>query len=300
MINTDFVSRVTACGADCVCDAPMKNHTTFHIGGPADYYITACSVMQLENILSLCRELSIDYMIIGNGSNLLICDEGLRKAVIRLGGEFKDISVSENKITCGAGTTLSKLCSVAHGSSLSGLEFAFGIPGTVGGAVFMNAGAYGGEMRDVLTTVTHLTPEGKVETVPADTLELSYRHSVYKSNDCIILKAEFSLTPDDKDEIKARMDDFMNRRITKQPLEFPSAGSVFKRPEGAFAGALIEQCGLKGTCVGGAQVSEKHSGFIVNIGNATCKDVMDLVALVQKKVKDETGYTLEREIIHLK
>ncbi|MBQ4105086.1 MAG: UDP-N-acetylmuramate dehydrogenase [Clostridia bacterium] len=299
MINQDFLSEITKSGIICQTDVPMKDHTTFRIGGPSDYYITVNSVGELRSVIDLCREFSIEYMLIGNGSNLLVNDAGLRKAVIRLAGEFKDISHKENTITCGAGTTLSKLCTYALNESLSGLEFAFGIPGTVGGAVFMNAGAYGGEMKDVITSVTHLTPDGKVETVPAHTLELSYRHSIYKTNDCIILSAEFSLHNDDKSEIKSRMDDFMNRRVTKQPLEFPSAGSVFKRPEGAFAGALIEQCGLKGECVGGAQVSEKHSGFIINKGGATCQDVMDLVALVQKTVKDETGYTLEREIIRL-
>lgn len=299
MLNQTFINKVTATGANIETESLMKDHTTFRIGGPADYFITVNNITELSEVLRLCREYGVEHMLLGNGSNLLICDEGLRKAVIRLGGDFKSISVSGNTVLCGAGVTLSKLCTFAMDNSLSGLEFAFGIPGTVGGAVFMNAGAYGGEMKDVLLSVTHLTQSGEVVTVPADTLELSYRHSIYKNNGCIILSADFSLTPDNKSEIKARMDDFMNRRVTKQPLDFPSAGSVFKRPEGAFAGALIEQCGLKGKRVGGAQVSEKHSGFIINCGGATCADVMELVALVQKTVKEETGYFLEREIIHL-
>lgn len=299
MINHSFISSVEETGALCTPQSLMKEHTTFRIGGPADYYILVHSIKELTDTLALCDEFDIDYMLIGNGSNLLVCDEGLRKAVIRLGGDFKNISVSGNTVTCGAGATLARLCTFALSNSLSGLEFAYGIPGTVGGAVFMNAGAYGGEMKDVLLTVTHLTPSGVVETVLADTLSLSYRHSDYKLNNCIILSADFSLIPDKDSDIKARMDDFMNRRVTKQPLEFPSAGSVFKRPEGAFAGALIEQCGLKGVSVGGAQVSEKHSGFIINTGEATCQDVISLVKKVQDTVKSQTGYTLEREIIHL-
>ncbi|MBQ6626623.1 MAG: UDP-N-acetylmuramate dehydrogenase, partial [Ruminococcus sp.] len=188
----------------------------------------------------------------------------------------------------------------AQTNSLAGLEFAYGIPGSVGGAVYMNAGAYGGEMKDVVTSVTHLTQDGDIVTLPLDELDFSYRHSVYKENNSIILSATIELKPGDKDEIKALMDDILNRRKTKQPLEYPSAGSVFKRPEGNFAGTLIEQCGLKGKTIGGAQVSEKHAGFIINVGGATCDDVLNLVKFVQETVQRETGYFLEREIIHIK
>lgn len=299
MINEKFVSDVLSIGADCVVESLMKDHTTFRIGGPADYFITATNIEQLSSILKLCKEYEIPFMLLGNGSNLLVDDKGLRMAVIRLAGEFKEITHNENTVTCGAGASLARLCTYSMQNSLKGLEFAFGIPGTVGGAVFMNAGAYGGEMKDVLTSVTHLTPEGEIVTVSADTLDLGYRHSIYKNNGCIILSADFKLEAGEKDEIKALMDDIMNRRVTKQPLEYPSAGSVFKRPEGAFAGALIEQCGLKGLTVGGAQVSTKHSGFIINIGGATCSDVCNLVEKIQQIVKDETGFTLEREIIRL-
>lgn len=299
MIKNQFVNDIRSTGAVCVLDSPMKDHTTFRIGGPADYYITVNNIEQLKAVIALCKNFAVPYMILGNGSNLLVSDEGLRVAVIRLSGTFRDMSVKENTITCGAGATLARLCTFAQSSSLKGLEFAFGIPGSVGGAVYMNAGAYGGEMKDVLSNVTHLNPTGEVETVPANTLNLSYRHSIYKENGCIILSAQFGLSQGNADEIKVLMDDIMNRRVTKQPLDYPSAGSVFKRPEGAFAGALIEQCGLKGATVGGAQVSTKHSGFIINIGGATCKDVMDLVEKVQTTVKEETGYFLEREIIHL-
>lgn len=300
MIKDQFINDIRSTGAVCTADSPMREHTSFRIGGPADYYITVNSVSELKSVIALCKTARVPYMLLGNGSNLLVSDEGLRMAVIRLSGEFREMSVKGTTLVCGAGATLAKLCTFAQSNGLSGLEFAFGIPGTVGGAVYMNAGAYGGEMKDVVCNVTHLTPAGEVETVSADTLELSYRFSKYKENNCIILSAEFSLKEGNPEEIKTLMDDIMQRRVTKQPLDYPSAGSVFKRPEGAFAGALIEQCGLKGATVGGAQVSQKHSGFIVNIGNATCQDVMDLVEKVQKTVKDETGFFLEREIIYLK
>jgi UDP-N-acetylmuramate dehydrogenase len=275
----------------------MKAHTTFKIGGAADVFITVNSIDELRLAVGACRENGVPYMILGKGSNLLISDDGIEGAVIALDGAFKELTVEGDTITSGAGVSLSKLCTVALENGLSGLEFAYGIPGTVGGAVYMNAGAYGGETKDVCTEATYLAPDGTVGTCPAEDLDFSYRHSIFKENDNIILFAKYKLTPDNADEIRARMDDFMNRRRTKQPLEYPSAGSVFKRPEGAFAGTLIEQCGLKGKTVGGAQVSEKHAGFIINVGDATCDDVMNLVRLVQDTVKAQTGYVLEREII---
>ncbi len=276
---------------------PMRDHTTFRIGGPSDYFITVNNEAELIAVIDACKDCGVEYMLIGNGSNLLVKDEGLRLAVIKLSGLFKEISLEGEQIRCGAGVTLSKLCAFALANGLSGLEFAYGIPGTVGGAVYMNAGAYGGEIKDVLYSTIHLSEAGKVEAAEAQKLNLSYRYSSYKENNNIILFAYFKLTRGDKGEIKAKMDDFMNRRVTKQPLEYPSAGSVFKRPEGAFAGALIENCGFKGYSVGGAQVSEKHSGFIINKGDATCEDVLNLVREIQDKVKAETGFYLEREII---
>ena len=278
-------------------DEPMSAHTTFKIGGTVDLFITVDSISELKSTVDACKSSDIPYMILGNGSNLLISDSGIEGAVITLDGEFKDIAIDDDVITAGAGVKLSRLCTSALDSSLAGLEFAYGIPGTVGGAVYMNAGAYGGETKDVLTGVTALTQTGEVREYGADELCMGYRTSVFKTNGDIILFTKYKLHKDDKDAVKARMDDFMNRRKTKQPLEYPSAGSVFKRPEGAFAGTLIEQCGLKGKTVGGAQVSEKHAGFIINIGGATCDNVMDLVKLVQETVKAQTGYTLEREII---
>lgn len=279
---------------------PLKKHTTFKIGGEAQMFVSVENIDQLKAVLDACKQNDIPLFVLGKGSNLLISDDGMSGVVLTLEGEFKDISIKENKITAGAGVNLAKLCTFALSHSLSGLEFAYGIPGSVGGAAYMNAGAYDGEMKDVVLSVTHITRDGEVVTLDAEDLDLSYRHSVYKTNDNIILFVTVELCSKNADEIKAKMDDFMNRRKTKQPLEFPSAGSVFKRPQGNFAGTLIEQCGLKGKTIGGAQVSQKHSGFIINVGDATCKDVLDLIEFVQKTVKDKTGYFLEREIIHIK
>lgn len=280
-----------------VCNEPMSAHTTFKIGGAADILITVRTIDELQTAVNACKASDIPVMILGNGSNLLVSDNGIEGAVITLDGDFKEITVDGDTITSGAGAKLSRLCSVALENSLTGLEFAYGIPGSVGGAMYMNAGAYGGEMKDVALSVTALTPDGEIREVPAEKLQLGYRTSVFKTNGDIILFSKYKLEQGDQAAIKAKMDDVMDRRKTKQPLEFPSAGSVFKRPEGAFAGTLIEQCGLKGKTVGGAQVSEKHAGFIINIGGATCDDVMGLVKLVQDTVKAETGYFLEREII---
>ncbi len=278
---------------------PLKKHTSFKIGGNAELFVTVENTLQLKAVIKACNENDIPLFILGRGSNLLISDNGMKGVVLTLEGEFKDISIKENTITCGAGVNLTKLCTFALSHSLSGLEFAYGIPGSVGGAVYMNAGAYGGEMNDVVTSVTHITKDGDIVTLDKAQLDFSYRHSVYKTTDDIILSATFELKPDDSALIKERMDDFMNRRKTKQPLEYPSAGSVFKRPQGNFAGTLIEQCGLKGKTIGGAQVSTKHAGFIINVGDATCDDVLNLVKFVQDTVMEKTGYFLEREIIYI-
>lgn len=286
-------------GFNYIENEPLKKHTSFKIGGNAEIFVEVFSVDQLRAVLDACKENNIPLFVIGKGSNLLISDNGMKGVVLSLEGEFKEISIKENKVISGAGVSLSRLCNFALGNALSGLEFGFGIPGTVGGAAYMNAGAYDGEMKNVIESVTHITRDGRIETLTAEELDLSYRHSIYKTNDNIILFVTVELVPKDATEIKDKMDDFMNRRKSKQPLEFPSAGSVFKRPVGNFAGTLIEGCGLKGKTIGGAQVSEKHAGFIINIGDATCKDVLDLVSFVQKTVKDETGYDLEREIIYI-
>ena len=287
-------------GCEAYMNEPMSRHTSFKIGGNAEAYIKVQNVSQLKSILKECREAGIAYFLIGNGSNILVNDEGLQGVVIKLSGDFKNISLlDDTTIYCGAGASLASLCKFALNSGLSGLEFAWGIPGSVGGALFMNAGAYGGEMKQVVHSVSHITPKGEVGRIDRDDLEFGYRTSVYRRNDNIITGAVIKLKKDDPEAIRSRMDDFMGRRSDKQPLDYPSAGSVFKRPEGAFAGALIEQCGLKGKCRGGAQVSEKHAGFIINKSNATAADVRALIREVQTTVADQTGYELECELIIL-
>lgn len=280
-------------------NAHMKDHTSFKIGGCADFFITANNVDELKAVISLCREHNVPYMIIGNGSNLLVSDDGIKGAVIRLDGDFKVITVEGDTITAGAGASLTKLCLDAQKASLSGIEFGYGIPGSVGGAAYMNAGAYGGEMKDIVVSCTHLDSDLNVGTFSGSELDFYYRHSVYTDCRFIILSVTVKLTPADPVTVKAKMDLFMQKRMDKQPLEYPSAGSVFKRPEGAFAAALIDKCGLKGKSVGGAEVSEKHAGFIINRGGATCQDVLDLVKIIQDEVKEKTGFDLQREIIHI-
>lgn len=287
-------------GCEARRNEPMSKHTSFKIGGNADVYIKVNNLSKLSTILKECQDSDVDYMLLGNGSNLLVSDDGIRDVVIRLDGDFRKITlVDDTTIFCGAGATLAYLCKFALNCGLSGLEFAWGIPGTVGGAVFMNAGAYDGEMKDVVHSVSHISPIGEIGRIEKDNLIFGYRTSVYRSNNMIITGVTLKLKKGNPDEIRAKMDDYMSRRSTKQPLEYPSAGSVFKRPEGNFAGALIEQCGLKGKTCGGAQVSEKHAGFIINKSNATAKDVRDLISEIQKTVSDKTGYNLECELIIL-
>ncbi len=287
-------------GCEARQNEPMSKHTSFKIGGNADAYIKVNNLSKLSTILKECQDSNVDYMILGNGSNLLVSDEGIKGAVIRLDGDFRKITlVDDTTIFCGAGATLAYLCKFALNCGLSGLEFAWGIPGTVGGAVFMNAGAYDGEMKDVVHSVSHISPSGEIGRIEKDDLKFGYRTSVYRNNNMIITGVTLKLKKGNPDGIRAKMDDYMSRRSTKQPLEYPSAGSVFKRPEGNFAGALIEQCGLKGKLCGGAQVSEKHAGFIINKSNATAKDVRNLISQIQKTVSDKTGYNLECELIIL-
>lgn len=287
-------------GCEALKDEPMNKHTSFKIGGTADTYIKVDTLSKLSAILKECKESDIKYTLLGNGSNVLVSDDGIRGVVIRLAGDFRQITlVDETTIFCGAGATLAYLCKFALNCGLTGLEFAWGIPGSVGGAVFMNAGAYDGEMKNVVHSVSHITPDGKIGRLEKDELEFGYRTSAYRKNDMIITGVTLKLEKGNVDDIRNKMDDFMNRRTSKQPLEFPSAGSVFKRPEGNFAGALIQQCGLKGKSVGGAQVSEKHAGFIINKSNATANDVKNLVKEIQTTVAEQTGYNLECELIFL-
>ena len=301
MDKTDIIFNLAEIlGCEARKYEPLSKHTTFKIGGVADTYVKVTSLSKLSTILKECRESDIDYMIIGNGSNILASDDGYRGVVIRLDGDFRKIAlVDDDTVYCGAGATVAALCKFALNNGLSGLEFAWGIPGSVGGAVFMNAGAYGGEMKDVVYSVNHLTKNGEPGRTEKDALQFGYRTSVYRQNNAIITGATLKLRKDNPEDIRARMDDYLGRRSSKQPLEYPSAGSVFKRPAGAYAGALIEQCGLKGHSHGGAQVSEKHAGFIINKANANANDVKSLIREVQTKVYDETGYNLECELIIL-
>ncbi len=301
MDRTDIIYNLAEIlGCDARKYEPLSRHTTFKIGGVADTYVKVGSLSKLSAIVKECRESDIDFMILGNGSNVLASDDGYRGVIIRLDGDFRKIAlVDENTIYCGAGATLAALCKFALNCGLSGMEFAWGIPGTVGGAVFMNAGAYDGEMKNVVYSVSHLTEDGGTGRTEKQDLRFGYRTSVYRSNKAIITGVTLKLKPGSQDDIRAKMDDFLGRRSSKQPLEYPSAGSVFKRPEGAYAGALIEQCGLKGHSHGGAQVSEKHAGFIINKSNANANDVKNLIREVQTKVFDETGYNLECELIIL-
>ena len=276
---------------------PLCTRTTFKIGGPADLLIECQDTSKLPLLLKKIKDSKTPLTVMGNGSNLLVCDSGIKGVVLVISED--SVTVSGDKIVASAGAKLSKLCNVALENGLSGLEFGFGIPGTVGGAVYMNAGAYGGEIKQVITSVTSITRNGEIITRTVDELELGYRTSIFKREDEVILSAEFELQPDEKETIKSKMYDFLSRRKDKQPLEFPSAGSTFKRPEGNFAGALIEQSGLKGFSIGGAEVSTKHAGFVINRGNATCEDVKELIKHIQKTVFEKTGVMLETEVIYL-
>lgn len=280
---------------------PLKKHTTFRIGGAADLLVTPQSEEQLIKLFKYIKENCIRYVIIGNGSNLLFSDEGYRGIVVKIGSELSSIEAipCENGmiINAGAGTLLSKLALFACENSLTGLEFASGIPGNVGGAVLMNAGAYDGEISQVLVRSTYLDCENlSVCTKNFDEHDFSYRHSSYENDGYLILSASFLLKKGNKEDILSKMKDFNNRRITKQPLEFPSAGSTFKRPAGLFAGKLIEDANLKGYTVGGAKVSEKHCGFVINTGNATCEDVLGVIKYVQNTVFAKFGVELETEV----
>lgn len=285
----------------CIHNEPLDRHTTFRIGGPAAVFCKPRTVAELTSTLELCRENQVRLYLLGNGSNTLFADEGFDGAVVCL-TDLKTRTACEKlpdgsvRLTVGAGTMLVSVCNEALKQELTGLEFAYGIPGTVGGAVYMNAGAYGGEIKDVLEQVTFLDEDLKLCTLPAKELELGYRTSIFEHRPWCILEAQFILHPGDRAQIQAQMQDYMSRRRDKQPLELPSAGSTFKRPAGCFAGQLIEECGLRGFSVGGAAVSQKHCGFVVNTGGATCADVVELTDRVRAIVQEKTGHILEREI----
>lgn len=276
---------------------PMSLHTTFKIGGNARLIVYPESEGQICEIVKTAKAENIRLIAIGNGSNLLVDDDGIDACVMILADSFDKIRlIDEETVFAQAGAKLISLCRFAYENSLTGLEFAYGIPGSCGGGAFMNAGAYGGEMKDVLFKCSHVDKNGDIGFLEREQLELSYRHSAYYDNGCIITGLYLKLKKGSQDEIKEKMNDLIARRRDKQPLEFPSAGSTFKRPEGHFAGALIQECGLKGKSVGGAQVSEKHAGFIINRGGATCRDVLELCDICADTVFNEKGIRLEREI----
>lgn len=280
-------------------DEPMKKHTTFRVGGNADYFVKPSTAEEVKQVVALCKKENLPYYILGNGSNLLVGDRGYRGIIIQIYKDMNEIEVVGDKIRAQAGALLSKVGSVALDAGLAGFEFAAGIPGTVGGAVMMNAGAYGGEMKDILASATVLTEDGEILRLSNEELELGYRTSVIAKKHYVVLQAEYQLREGDKEEIRAQMDDLKVRRITKQPLEYASAGSTFKRPKGYFAGKLIQDAGLRGFTIGGAQVSEKHCGFVINTGDATAADIVELMNQVSAKVFQEFGVTLEPEVRRL-
>lgn len=273
---------------------PMSKHSTFRIGGPARYFITPKDIKQLQQAIVACKETSIPYMILGNGSNVLFLDEGYNGAVIAIGDAMSDITIDGTTIYAQAGAMLAKVSMLAKNESLTGMEFASGIPGTIGGAIVMNAGAYGGEMKDIVVSVD-LLEDGEVRTYTCEQMQFAYRHSIV-DNTKIVVGVTLRLEQGNQDEINARMEELKTARVTKQPLEYPSAGSTFKRPEGYFAAKLIDDCGLRGFRVGGAMVSEKHCGFVVNYDNATAKDVLSLMDAVSQKVYETFNVTLEPEV----
>ena len=282
--------------AKVLVNEPMASHTTFRIGGPADYFVMPETVEELANVLKLCKEENTPYFILGNGSNLLVGDKGFRGVVIQLYKNFDGLSIEGTKITAKSGAMLIRVAKEAGKAGLTGLEFASGIPGTIGGAMVMNAGAYGGEMKDVVTSVTVLTKDGDIKTLSGDEMNFRYRGSVVEDEGYIVLEAVMELKEGNLEEIQERMDELSVQRRTKQPIEYPSAGSTFKRPEGYFAGKLIQDAELRGYQVGGAQVSEKHCGFVINVGGATAADVMQLMQDVSDKVMEQFGVTLEPEV----
>lgn len=300
-MNQSFYDKLNnVIGKDSILiDEPMSRHTTFRVGGPADFFVTPKVKEEVRDVIRICKEAGMPYYIIGNGSNLLVSDAGYRGVIVQIYKEMNEVKVEGDLVKAQAGALLSGIAAKALGAELSGFEFASGIPGTIGGACVMNAGAYGGEMKDVLESVTVLTGEGKIIELGRNELELGYRTSVIAKKGYIVLGAALKLERGDGEKIKTYMDELKEKRVTKQPLEYPSAGSTFKRPEGYFAGKLIEDAGLRGFQVGGAQVSEKHCGFVINRDHAAAADIMELMRQVQIRVKENSGVDLEPEVKRL-
>ncbi len=295
-MNCDFKEKLLRAADNVLFDEPMSAHTTFRIGGPAEAFVTVNDTKELISVLRLCREENEKVTVVGNGSNMLVGDSGISGVVIKTGGEFLKIDITGKKAVAGSGVLMSKFCSQLAKSGLSGLEFAAGIPGSMGGGVYMNAGAYGGSLSDRLVNVKYIDEDLKLCEKESKDLELGYRHTFFTGKNCIITECEFELEYGPEAEICRKIAEYNKMRSDKQPLEFPSAGSTFKRPEGYFAGKLIEDSGLKGYSVGGAQVSEKHAGFVINKGGATAADVLRLIEHIKSVVHDKYGVELEEEI----
>ena len=287
---------LTGEGSKLRLQEPMKEHTTFRIGGPASYYVCPSGEEELRQVLGLCKEQQVPWTVLGNGSNLLVSDRGFEGVVISMSESWSFCRIEGERLVAGGGELLSRAARYAAADSLEGMEFAAGIPGTVGGALVMNAGAYGSEIRDILEWARVMTPEGDILVLNAEELELSYRRSCIPEKGYGVLEASFTLKKGRREAILDRIRQLAAQRREKQPLEYPSAGSTFKRPEGYFAGKLIQDAGLKGLRVGGAQVSEKHSGFVINTGAATAEDVMELCRIVRERVKEQFGVELEMEV----
>ena len=284
---------------DILTEEPMSRHTTFRIGGEAACFIRISSEEQLRKLIPYFENVSIEYFVLGRGSNLLVGDKGYPGVILQISDACQQIEAEGNRLQVQAGAALSKVALFAMERGLEGLEFAAGIPGTVGGGVVMNAGAYGGEMKQVVESVRVLSSEGEILTLDNDTMEFGYRTSIIRKRNFTVLSVTFRLREGNREEIRARIEDFQKRRMEKQPLNYPSAGSTFKRPEGYFAGKLIMDAGLRGFQIGDARVSDKHCGFVVNVGKATARDVTDVIEEVQEKVRERFGVSLEREVIYL-
>ncbi|WP_394925709.1 UDP-N-acetylmuramate dehydrogenase [uncultured Robinsoniella sp.] len=300
-MNQDLYNQLCEIvGSDNVhVDEEMKKHTTFRIGGPADFYVLPHSKDEIGRVVQVCKNAEEPFYVLGNGSNLLVGDNGYRGVIIQIFKNYSDIIIEGTQITAKSGALLSKVAKKALDAGLTGFEFASGIPGTIGGAVVMNAGAYGGEMKDVILSATVMTQEGSIQKLSNQELQLGYRTSLVARQNDIVLEVRLGLKKGNPDEIRGLMEELKNKRVTKQPLEYPSAGSTFKRPEGYFAGKLIMDAGLRGFSVGDAQVSEKHCGFVINKGDASAKDIVALMDEVTGRVKEQFGVTLEPEVKRL-
>ena len=297
-INSEVIENLTNIVGEksVLLDEPMSKHTTFRVGGAADVYLRPGSIAETVSLIGILKRMAVPYVIIGNGSNLLVSDKGIRGAVVEIGSGMEGYRVDDNILYAEAGIKLSKLANIALRNSLSGLEFASGIPGTLGGAVCMNEGAYDGEMRDVIREVTYYDDKGNINTISNERCEFDYRRSFFSGKNHVVLGCSLKLTKEEPEKIKSKMEDYNKRRKEKQPLEKPSAGSTFKRPAGYFAGKLIQDAGLKGYSIGGAAVSEKHSGFVINDGDATAKDIYELILYIKRTVKSKFDVELEPEV----